>query len=146
MRQVSNESDTPPFRWSATVVWDRCLICDRVDSDPSPGDRAYRRFPAITRTFDQHINSTHAVRHRCPRGSLSCALGGEGGFLAGAAETHRSRTALRYDVAVRICERDQRVVERCDDVRPALRDELPFSASSTSSRHSLVGCSCWTAA
>ena len=136
-RPESAHLHSSPFRRSATVVGYRCLVADGIDSDASPSDRTDRGLAPIPRTFNHHVNRAHSMGDRGSGRRFSSTLRGEGCLLSRTTKAHRARAALGYHVTVRVSECDESIVERRDYVRFALRDKLPLSASSTSSRHSL---------
>ncbi len=91
--------------------------------------RAKRGLTARTGTGHFHFNRAHAVLGRLASGVFSGHLGGVRGRLARALETHRAGRRPGDRVALRVGNRDHRVVERRVHMRDARGDVLAFAAA-----------------
>src|SRR5688500_12444736 len=117
-------SDPPPLPGAAAVV---CLWGDvphAGDLEAGGLERADRGLAARTRALDEDLDLLHALLDALAGGSVRRHLGGEGSRLAGALEAGAAGGLPGDDVALAVCEGDDRVVEACLDVRLADRDVL----------------------
>src|SRR5205823_13165729 len=94
-------------------------------------ERANRRLPPRARAADEHLDRPHAVLHRPPRGCFRGDLRSERGRLAAALEALRARRSPGHDVALRVGDGDDGVVERALDV--SLSDSHVFALAAARS-------------
>src|SRR5580698_11377221 len=126
---VAISSDPAPLRRTAAVVGYRGHVLDRADLQAGRLQRPDGGLPARARALDEDIDLPHAVLHRHPRGGLGGHLRGVGGRLAGSLEPDATRGLPGDDVAHRVGDRDDRVVERAPDVGVPVSDVLPLLAA-----------------
>src|SRR4051812_47618037 len=121
--------DPAPLGRPATVVRLRGDIGNRTDLEAGGLQRPDCRLAARARALDEHVDLLDAVLLRLAGGVLGGQLRGEGRRLTRSLETHMARGRPGDDVALRIGDRDDCVVERALDVCCAVRDVLLFPAA-----------------
>src|ERR1700749_4675456 len=104
-------------------------VGDRADLQACGLQRTDRGLPTRARALHEHIDLAHAVLLRLARGVLGCQLRGEGCRLARSLEADVTRRRPGDDIALRVGDRHDRVVERALDVRGTVRDVLLFPAT-----------------
>src|SRR6266566_102135 len=119
-------SDPAPLRRAAAIVGDRGDVLDGADLQAGRLQRPDRGFPAGAGAFHEHIDLPHAVLHGAARGGLGRHLGGVRRRLARPLEAHLARGGPGDDVADRVGDRDDRVVEGAPDVSMSVGDVLAF--------------------
>src|SRR6476660_3246308 len=124
VRPGSAASDAAALAWPAAVVRHRRHILDPGDLEPGRGQGTDRRLTARTRALHEHIDLLQAVLLRGARGLLGGELRGERGRLARALEADVAGARPGQRVALQVCDRDDRVVERRLDVRLSVQDVL----------------------
>src|SRR3954447_21352747 len=97
----------------------RSDVLDAEDLKACRLQRADRRLAARARSLDEDLDLLKAVFHPLARAGVRGHLGGEGRRLARALEAGRARRLPGDHVALAVGQRDDRVVERCLDVRLA---------------------------
>src|SRR6478752_1273718 len=112
LRSPRDHLDAAALRWAAAIVRDRGHIGDRDDLQAHSRERADRRLAA--RPWPSHVDLDlpDTMLHRLARGVLPRDLRGVGRALARAFEVRRARAAPRDDIAVRIGDGHERVIER----------------------------------
>src|ERR1700761_4141680 len=118
-----------PLRRPPAIVRDGGHVLDRADLQPGRLQRPDGGLPARARTLDEDIDLAHAVLHRAARRGLGRHLGGVRRGLARSLEPDLTRGRPRDDVARRVGNRDDRVVERAPDVGVPVSDVLPLLAA-----------------
>src|SRR5258705_1141052 len=121
--------DPAPLGRTAAVVRLRRDIGNRPDLEAGGLQRPDRGIAARTRALHGHADLIHAVLLRLAGGVLGGQLSGERGRLARTLEADVARRRPGDDVALRVGDRHDRVVERALDVRSAVRDVLLFPAA-----------------
>src|SRR5204862_6829679 len=110
---------------AATVVRHRRGIADTSHFDAYAAKSADCGFTACAGARDANINHAHAGVVLClGSGGETCPLSGEGSALTRAAESERTRGAPADNVAHRVGDRDDGVVERSLNVHEADRHVL----------------------
>src|SRR5271165_4159273 len=122
-------SDAATLARTAAVVRDRRHVANRGHVDARRLDRPQRRFAARTWTRDLDLERAHAVLGGLADRVLRGDLGGERRRLAGALESHRAGGRPRDRVALRVGDRDHRVVERRVHMGDARNDILAFATT-----------------
>src|SRR6266571_8141173 len=122
-------SDPAPLRRPAAIVRYGRHVLDRADLKPGRLQRPDGGLPARARALDEDVDLAHAVLHRPARGGLGGHLGGVRSGLARSLEPLLTRGRPRDDVARRVGDRDDRVVERAPDVGVPVSDVLPLLAA-----------------
>src|SRR4029077_1560552 len=122
-------SDPAPLRGAAAVVGDGRDVGDRGDLEAGGLERADRLFATGTRPLDIDLDLAHAVLHRPAGGAFGRERGGVRRALPGAPEAGHAGGAPADHGAVRIGDRDDRVVEGRLDVDVALRHVLPLATA-----------------
>src|SRR6202008_3973014 len=97
-------------------------VRDRANLEACGLQRPDRGLPARTRALDEHIDLADSVLLGLAGGVLGGQLSGERGRLAGALEADIAGRRPGDDVALRVGDRHDRVVERALEVRAAGRD------------------------
>jgi hypothetical protein len=103
---------------------DRRCITNRGHPNASVIDRPDRRLATAARAFDAHFALLHAGLRGFLGRFVSGLLGGEWRTLTRTAKPARARRRLRYQVTLKISDRDHRVIERRRDVSDPDRDVL----------------------
>src|SRR5438067_2760860 len=102
-------------------------VGDGRDLEPSGLKRTNSRLAAGARALDEDLDLLEAVFHGAPRGCFSRHLRGKGRALARALEALAAGAAPGEHVALRVGQRNDRVIERGLDMRLAHRDVLLFA-------------------
>src|SRR5687768_2208777 len=110
-------SDPPPLGRAAAVVRDGGHVGDGRHLEPRTLEGADRLLAPAAGALHEDLDLAHAVLHRASRGELGRLGGGVRCALAGALEPDEARAAPADDVAGRVGDRHDRVVERRLDVR-----------------------------
>src|SRR5690349_14382624 len=110
----------------AAVVRDGGHVLDGLDLDARGLERADRRLAAGAGPLDHHVHGTDSCVLGAVAGVLRRHLGREGRALPRALETDPPGRRPGEDVALRIGDRDDRVVEGRLDVRDAVRHHALF--------------------
>src|SRR5947209_115305 len=118
--------DAPALAWPTAIVRDRRHVADRGDGEARRLQRAQRRLASRARPRDLDLERTHAVLHRLLGGVFGRDLGGKRGRLARALEPVAARRRPGDRVALRVGDRDHRIIERRVHVRDARCDVLAF--------------------
>src|SRR3954462_9989121 len=126
---VSLPSDPAALRRRAAVVRLRGDVGNGADLEAGGGQRADRRLAARTRALDEDVDLLDARLLGLAGGVLGGHLRGERGRLARALEADVAGTGPQDHVALRVGDRDDRVVERALDVGLAVGDVLLFLAA-----------------
>ena len=126
---LSPSLDPAPLGRTAAVVRLRGDIGNRADLEAGGLQRPDRGLAARARALDEHVDLLHAVLLRLAGGVLGGQLRGERGRLARTLEADVTRRRPGDDVALRVGDRHDRVVERALDVCGAVRDVLLFPAA-----------------
>src|SRR3954452_6911019 len=121
---ASRGLDPPPLGRTAAVVGHGGDVGDLTDLQAGRLQRPDRGLAARARALDEDVDLLHAVLLRLARAVLRGHLGGERRGLARALEADVTGGGPRDHVALRVGDRDDRVVERRLDVRLAVRDVL----------------------
>src|SRR5688500_17542552 len=129
-------SDSPPLRRPATVVGNRGHVLDRLDLKPRGGKRLDRRLTAAARALHTHVHAANTEGQRLARGLLRGNGRGKRRRLLRSLEAGLSGRAPGDRVAMRVRDRDRRVVECGADVGDAFR--LDHALGLLSSRHRLL--------
>jgi hypothetical protein len=87
-------------------------IADRRHANTGLVDRTDSRLTAPARPFDPNLDLTHAGIESFASNLGRRLLGREWRPLTRTSEATSSRRGLGYQIALRICDRDERVVER----------------------------------
>src|SRR6476620_3506559 len=127
------QSNAPPLARPATVVRYRRHVADRGNRKASRLPRAQRRLTSRARARHLDFEGTHAVLLRLLGGIFCRDLGSVGRRLARALETHGPGRGPGNRVALRVGDRNHRVVERSRYMRDAWRDVLAFAPADASS-------------
>src|SRR5215469_7099887 len=122
-------SDPAPLGRAAAVVGDRGDVLDGADLQASCLQRTDRGFPARTRALHEHVDLAHAVLHGAAGGCLGGHLGGVRGRLPGTLEADLAGRGPGDDVADRVGDGHDRVVEGATDVSMPMGDVLAFLAA-----------------
>src|SRR2546421_7725129 len=122
-------SDPAPLRGPAAVVRNWCDVLDRPDLQAGRLQGPDGGLPPRTRALDEHVNLAHPVLHGPPCGGLGRHLRGERGRLARPLEADLAGRRPGDDVADRIGDGDDGVVERAPDVGVPVGDVLAFLAA-----------------
>src|SRR2546430_8119666 len=104
-------------------------VLDRTDLKTGCLQRPDGGLPARTWALDEDIDLAHAVFHRPAGGGLRRHLRGVRRGLARSLEPDLTRGRPRDDIAGRVGNRDDRVVERAPDVGVPVSDVLPLLAA-----------------
>src|SRR5262249_41847275 len=126
---VAVSSDPAPLRRPAAIVRDGGHVLDRAGRQPGRLQRPDGGLPARARTLDEDVDLAHAVFHRAARRGLGRHLRGVRRGLARSLEPDLTRGRPRDDVARRVGNRDDRVVERAPDVSVPVSNVLPLLAA-----------------
>src|ERR1700752_647994 len=121
--------DPAPLGRTAAVVRLRGDIGNRADLEAGRLQRPDGSLAARARSLHEHVDLLHTVLLRLARGVLGGQLRGERGRLPRTLEADVARRRPGDDVALRIGDRDDRVVERALDVGSAVRDVLLLPAA-----------------
>src|SRR6478736_5874750 len=124
MMLLLSASDSTTLGRTAAVVRLRGDVGDRPDLEARGLQRPDRRLAARARALDEDVDLLHAVLLRLARAVLSGHLRRERRGLARALEADVAGGGPGDHVALRVGDRDDRVVERRLDVRLAVRDVL----------------------
>src|SRR5687768_12237609 len=124
--KFANPSNPAALRRPAPVVRDRRRVLDRVHANARLCDGADGRFAAPARPFYADLYLTHSGLGRLARGLPGGLLGRERGALSRAAKAPRTRRRLGDQIALRVRDRDERIVERSRDMNDPHRDVLPL--------------------
>src|SRR5262249_45290587 len=124
-------SYAPAFARPAAVMWNGRHVTDRRDHETGRLQRAQRRLAARTGARNLDLERAHAVLLRLLGRILTGDLRRIRRRLARPLEAHGAGGRPRYGVALRIGDRDHRVVERGVHVRHAGRDVLFFASANT---------------
>src|SRR5256886_14768393 len=116
--------DPAPLRRTAAVVRLRRDIGNGADLEAGGLQRPDGGLTARTRALHEHVDLLHAVLLRLAGGVLGGQLRGERGRLTRTLEADVTRRRPGDDIALRIGDRHDRVVERALDVRGAVGDVL----------------------
>src|SRR5262249_22780339 len=123
---ATHGSDSPALGGTAAVVRDRRDVLDRLDLKTSGGQRLDRWFATRAGPLPLAGDALPPGAERPARGLLGSDGGRERGALLRPLDPGLARRAPRHGIAVRIGDRDGRVVERRADVRDALRFHDPL--------------------
>src|SRR5262249_14229005 len=118
--------DPAPLGRTAPVVWLGGDIGNRADLQASGLQRPDRGLPARARALDEYVDLAHPVLLRLAGGVFGGQLSGERCGLPRTLEADVARGRPGDDVALRVGDRHDRVVESALDVRGAVRDVLLF--------------------
>src|SRR6478735_4183053 len=121
--------DPAPLGRTAAVVRLRRDIGNRTDLEAGGLQGTDRGLAARARALDEHVDLLHTVLLRLAGGVLGGQLRGERGRLARTLEADMPGRRPRNDIALRIGDRHDGVVERALDVCGAVRDVLLFPAT-----------------
>src|SRR5690606_14265533 len=110
----------------AAVVRDRRGIADRSHADACLIDRTDRGFTSAARAFYPNLDFTHTGLESLPCDLSGRLLSGEGRALPRTAEAASTRRRLGYKIALRIGDRDQRIIERGRDMNDPDGNVLPL--------------------
>src|SRR6476469_1907700 len=121
--------DPAPLGRTAAVVRLRGDIGNRADLEAGRLQRPDRGLAARTGALHEHVDLLDAVLLRLAGGVLCGQLRGERRRLTRPLEAYIARRCPGDDIALRIGDRHDRVVERALDVRGAVRDVLLFPAA-----------------
>src|SRR5512146_3564783 len=102
----------------------RSGVLDGTHFDSGGSQGANGRLAARSGTADANVDAAQPVVASHVRGVHRGLLGGKRSALAGSAEAQRARTLPREDIAARIRDRDDGVVERGVDGHEPMRDVL----------------------
>ena len=122
------ELDATTLARTATVVRDGRAILDAGNFQPCCLQRTDGGLAAGAGTLHEHGDLVQAVLHGRLRSGLGGHLRGKRGGFTGALETDRAGGLPGNDVALRVGDRDNGVVERRLDVRGADCDVLTLGA------------------
>src|SRR3954467_4191869 len=121
--------DPAPLRRTAAVVRLRGDIGNRADLQAGRLQRPDGGLTARARALDEHVDLLHTVLLRLAGGVLGGQLRSERGRLTRTLEADVTRRRPGDDVALRVGDGHDRVVERALDVCSAVRDVLLFPAA-----------------
>src|SRR3712207_1999207 len=110
---------------------DRRDIRNCSHREPRRLKRANRRLTPRSRALDKYLDLPHAVVQRLACRSFGSYLRSVGCALAGATESMRARARPADDIAYRIGDRDDRVVECRLDIGLPARHIFAFSPPAT---------------
>src|SRR5215831_12579683 len=122
-------SDPAPLRRPAAVVRNGRDVLDRPDLQAGRLQGPDGGLPPRAWALDEHVNLAHPVLHGPPRRGLGRHLRGERGRLARSLETDLAGRRPGDDVADRVGDGDDGVVERAPDVGVPVGDVLAFLAA-----------------
>src|SRR5215831_749904 len=122
-------SDPAPLRRPAAVVRNWRDVLDRPDLQAGRLQGPDGGLPARARALDEHVNLAHPMLHRPPGRGLGRHLRGERGRLARPLEADLAGRRPGDDVADRVGDGDDGVVERAPDVGVPVGDVLAFLAA-----------------
>src|SRR6185437_15927863 len=128
-RYLLKPSDPAPLRRPAAIVRDGGHVLDRTDLQAGRLQRPDGGLPARARTLDEDVDLAHAVLHGAARRGFRRHLRGVRRGFARSLEPDLTRGRPRDDVAGRVGDRDDRVVERAPDVGVPVSDVLPLLAA-----------------
>src|SRR3989337_4350183 len=117
---------SPPLGRAAAVWRERLDVGDGGDLEPGRLERADRLLAAAAGALHEDLDLAHAVLHRALRGDVRRLRSGVRRALAGALEADQPGAAPADDVAGRVGDRHDRVVERRLDVGVPRRHVLSF--------------------
>src|SRR6516162_341247 len=141
-RAISLSSDPAPLGRTAAIVRNGGNVLDGTHLKAGRLQRPDRRLPAGARSLDEDVDLAHAVLHGAARRGLRGLLCGVRGGLARALEPDLSRGRPRDDVARRVRDRDDGVVERGPDVGVPVGYVLPLLAAQLL-RRALLAAALW---
>src|ERR1700761_3067141 len=121
--------DPSALRRAAAIVRLGGDVGDGTDLQAGGLQRPDRGLPARARALHEDVDLAHAVLLGLARGVLGSKLRGERRRLARALEADVTRQRPGDDVALRVGDRHDRVVEGALDVRSTVRDVLLFPAT-----------------
>src|SRR5438270_9714795 len=124
--------DAPALARPAAVMRDRRDVTDRGDGEARGLQRAQCRFTSRARPRDLDFEGAHAVLHRLLRRIFGRDLRGERRRFARTLEAIAARRCPGDGVALRVGDRDHRIVERRVHVRDARSDVLALAAANAS--------------
>src|SRR6476619_6257848 len=136
-------SDAAALRGTAAVVRLRRHIADRAHLEAGGLERTDRGLAARARTLDEDVDLLQAVLLRLAGGVLGSHLRRERRGLARALEAHVAGGRPADHVALRVGDRDDRVVERALDVGLAHRDVLLLLAADLLRACARLACLRW---
>src|SRR5215831_15862246 len=122
-------SDPAPLRRPAAVVRNGRDVLDRPDLQAGRLQGPDGGLPPRAWALDEHVNLAHPMLHGAPRRGLGRHLRGERGRLARSLEADLSGRCPGDDVADRVGDGDDGVVERAPDVGVPVGDVLAFLAA-----------------
>jgi hypothetical protein len=102
-------------------------VGDGGDLEAGGLERADRLLASATRALHEDLDLAHAMLHRALGGEVGGLRGRVWSALAGALEANEPGTPPRHDVARRVGDRDDRVVEGRLDVHVPVRHVLPLA-------------------
>jgi len=110
-------------------------VPDAGDHQPSSLQRPYCRFSSGSGSFDHNVHLTQSLVHSAASDLLASPLGSESGPFAGTFETNCPCAGRGYDVALRVRNTDQSIIERGIDICAPMGDVAAFSPSGSWSCH-----------
>src|SRR5699024_1030018 len=134
--------DATTLRWAAAVVRLWGDVGDGADLKPSGGQGADCGLATRARSLDENVDLLHAVLHCLAGSGLGSHLGGERRGLAGTLEADLAGGCPRDDVALRVRDGHDGVVEGGLDVRVTLGHVLlDYATAAAGARSGALRCS-----
>nr|VFK02304.1 MAG: hypothetical protein BECKH772A_GA0070896_102643 [Candidatus Kentron sp. H]VFK02577.1 MAG: hypothetical protein BECKH772B_GA0070898_102893 [Candidatus Kentron sp. H]VFK05308.1 MAG: hypothetical protein BECKH772C_GA0070978_102583 [Candidatus Kentron sp. H] len=114
---MRSDSNTPPFRWTTAIMWDRGYIRNASNLKPCAIERPYCRLTSRPRAFDAHIQIFHS-KFSSDISNPACGnLGRKWCTFPRTFESPIAGSRPSKGITLPICYVDNRIVKRCINMR-----------------------------